>query len=219
MLIKILHIILITIFFFGCECIPAIDTPKEIKPENGSKIAFFHLSHESGNVSLLNKQIVLLDNITFSEHTPDYKEAFSGYTNFKIQDNSSGQTLYNGTYNFEKAGHYSMFFYDCKRTKVKQVRDSVYSGAGFVRIVNMYDAMPFFEINYSDELSNLQLKCGDLTELYEISSSTSLEIKDDSGMTIWNQNLEFIPNTIQNVIILHDKISSNFQIQKYNLKF
>lgn len=211
--------ILIFLSFIGCECIPAIDTAKEIKPENGAKIAFYNLDQQSGTISLANKNITLAENLPFASHSNAYLEAFSDYTNIKVTETASGAALYNGIYNLKPGNYYSMYVFNCKRTKVSQVRDSVYPGASFLRIVNVYNELPYFEVALAGITDRIRLKCGDLTELFEVTTETSLHIYDSTEDLIREIIIQPEANTIQNVIILHSHSNAEFTINSYSINF
>ncbi len=219
MISKIFYILLTLSILNACECIPAIDTPKEIKPENGAKITLYHMAYDRGMVSLSSKNITLVDQLPFGEHLGEYKEAFAGYTNLKIKETSSGNILYNGIYSLEQNQYYSIYLYSCNRPKVLEVRDSVYENASFVRIVNMYDGISHFQVNMEDSFENVRLKCGDLTELTEISSNTPISILDEKDIQIWNNDISYSPNTIFNVIIFQNPSNSNYQIRTFSTSF
>ncbi len=214
----ILHIILLTFLLIGCECIPSIDTPKDIKPENGAKISFYHLAQDYNNITVENKDITLIDKLGFSEFSGRYKDAFPGYTNIKVKDISSGESIYNGIYSLEQGMHYSLYFYMDDRVQMQQVKDSVYKDAAFVRVVNMYCKSQFFDVSIANIAEHLQLKCGDLTELYEISKDENITILDENNNQIFKDNVKPVPNTITNLIIRFGE-SDSYSIVSYHIPF
>ncbi len=214
----ILHIILLTFLLTGCECIPSIDTPKDIKPENGAKISFYHLAQDYNNITVENKDITLIDKLGFAQSSGIYKESFTGYTNIKVKETSSGESIYNGIYSLEKGMYYSLYFYKDTRVHVQQVKDSVYKDAAFVRVVNMYCKNQFFDVSIGNIAEHLQLKCGDLTELYEISKDEIITIIDENSNQIFKDNLKIKPNTITNIIISFEE-SDNYSIVFYHIPF
>lgn len=214
----IVYIFVFAIIFAGCECIPGIDTPKDIHPENGAKIAIFHFASSYNSISVSQKGYTIADNLGFASHTPIYKDAFTGYSNLKITESSSKHTIYNGIYTFEQGKHYSLYYFECNRAKIQQVQDSIYKGASFVRILNMYPNESYYTVNLTGKITNIRLHCGDMTELYEIGKDEVLTISDADSNPLHNTEVRYLPDQIQNIVILNEQ-NLGLTVENYSIAF
>ncbi|MFA6569872.1 MAG: DUF4397 domain-containing protein [Bacteroidota bacterium] len=106
------------ILLAGCECVPGIDTPKIVEPQNYSKINIINALTDSDKISFLSNDAIIFDTLGYSNSTADYKKILSGTSGFQVLTLPDSTIVFNSSFYLENEKSYSMIVFG-KKTKTR----------------------------------------------------------------------------------------------------
>lgn len=105
-MIKYLLFILLSLIIISCECVPGLDAPKEITPENSTECLFINAIEDNKNIYLETDEIKISGAINYNLTNFEYKKVKAGNYFLKIKGNDSISVIYNSPINFKKDKRY-----------------------------------------------------------------------------------------------------------------
>lgn len=123
----------------GCECPPAVETPKIIYPENFAKVTFLNVVYSGSSIDITTNYGLLIQELLFG-YNSTYTEVGSGTNVINIRRNS--ETLYSVPISLRTDSLYTAVFSgnSSRDISVKIIEDgelSNFSGEPLLRLVNV----------------------------------------------------------------------------------
>lgn len=132
-----------SLIFWSCECVPTIDTPKKILPEEAARVAFINAVNDENSIKIESNELMIIDKLYLSEPSVNYEIAASG--SIKIISNKDKSTLFYGYFEFANLQHYTVFFHgSSSRIRTLMCSDSTAENKNksYIRIINLYPDSP-----------------------------------------------------------------------------
>lgn len=157
----------------SCECIPEINTPKIISPDNYANALFVNAIADRENLTAESNDIPLLGTISYTN--PDYKyiKINSGDSYLRLLDKETGLSLFNMPVRLDKFKFYTVIFYGYRNSaKALILSDSLPQGSSTYRFVHTsFDSRDFiFRVTSNSIQKDVSLSFKDFTEPEEIMS-------------------------------------------------
>lgn len=195
-----IFLILLFCFVFGCECVPGLDTPKEITPQNSTNCLFVNGIEDNNNIYLETDEIKIAGKINYQKTELDIKKVKIGNYYLKIKGNDSTSVIYNSPINFRKNKQY------------------IYCLAGIY-----YSILPLlierdYSNNYSTELINLSGNNYPINITIISGADTlvqSLNRMSSMKLDLNNRKIDLLFINNQNSELEYNK--SNIELSNYNL--
>ncbi|MBX3044949.1 MAG: DUF4397 domain-containing protein [Candidatus Kapabacteria bacterium] len=123
----------------ACECVPDIDTPKIISPENYSYAAMINAIPDRENLVIESDDIPLFYGVSYSGGTHYYQKINSANSFLRLIDSDSQLSLFNMPINLTKLKHYSIIFYGFRNSAKALIIDdepAFEKNGAFFRIIH-----------------------------------------------------------------------------------
>lgn len=125
------------LFIISCECVPGLDAPKEITPENSTECLFINGIEDNENIYLETDEISILGGISYSNPSYDVKKVKIGNYYLKIKGNDSASVIYNSPINFKKDKRYILAATGINYTIQTLLIEQELSSSNFTEIINL----------------------------------------------------------------------------------
>ncbi len=117
-------IIILSSIINSCECVPDINTPKEITPSDYSLSMFINATSKYDKLMIESDEVVVNENLTNSETELKYIKVWSGNRYLRVIENQN--TILNLPVSFKKQDYYTVVFYNFgSKLKSMIVKDSI----------------------------------------------------------------------------------------------
>ncbi len=221
-MIKLLLFILLTIITISCECVPGLDAPKEITPENSTQCLFINGVEDNENIYFETDEIKILGTINFSKTNFDFKKVKIGNYFLKIKANDSVSVIYNSPFNFKKDKRYILCSAGINYSLQTLLIEQDYSNQNYTEIINLSGEPNPLDITiivgsdtvkYSlNQLTSIKLDINNvkIDMLYIKNNNSELEL-NEKDIQLLNYNLLIIKgnNYINKRNLFLDAVSSN----------
>lgn len=135
---KLAYIFLITLLVNACECVPDINTPKEVDPAQSANVAFINADNNHMQMQIISNDIELPEKIDFKSETSTYQKVASGATYIRVNNAVTGSALLNFSVDLEIGEYYSILIYGKgKRVIPILMKDEINQQAGSIRFINV----------------------------------------------------------------------------------
>lgn len=136
---------LFLLFLGGCQCVPSIDTPKEVNPTFYSHILFVNAHPDIDEINILIGNNALVKSLFYNSDPKDYYNVSPGSQNIQITGYNDS-TLFNSTINLVDKQNYTLIAYGTdSRVQVKILNDTISnysSNNAYYRFVDMTPDAP-----------------------------------------------------------------------------
>jgi Domain of unknown function (DUF4397) len=176
--IKILFPILYFIFFFssllfyGCECVPGIDTPKVIEPVDFANVLFINAMPDVDVVDVWSTDHLVLGNLSYDNNQNIYKKIGAGSSNIKFIVQKDSSIIFNSTTELQKDENYTFIGYGRNdRIKGMLMSDSIDSYSAnnaYIRFAHVSDDAPAVKFIISSYPINPALDYGLYSGIYPV---------------------------------------------------
>ena len=136
-MIKYLLIILISLIIVSCECVPGLDAPKEITPENSTECLLINGIEDNKSIYFETDEIKIAGAINFPETKYEYKKVKAGNYFLKIKGSDSTSVIYNSPINFKKDNRYILAAAGINYNIQTLLLEYDYSATNFTEIINL----------------------------------------------------------------------------------
>jgi len=219
---KLLLFILLAMVTIGCECVPGLDAPKEITPENSTQCLFINGVEDNENIYLETDEIKILGAINYSKTIFDFKKVKIGNYFLKIKANDSVSVIYNSPFNFKKDKRYILCAAGINYSIQTLLIEQDYSNQNYTEIINLSGEPNPLEITIISGTDTLKYSLNQLTSikldinnakidmLYIKNNNSELEL-NEKDIQLLNYNLLIIKgkNYINRRNLILDAVSSN----------
>jgi len=96
----------ISVIIYGCECVPGIDAPKVISPENSTNCLFINAIEDNNDISFLTDEIQIVGKVNYLVTNNEFKKVKIGNSYIKIIANDGISSIYNSPVEFLKDKNY-----------------------------------------------------------------------------------------------------------------
>lgn len=167
MKLKFIIYLLFVCFLAACECIPEINTPKIISPNDYSKAVIINAIPDKNILEIESNDIPLLHSAEYENENPEYQKINAGSSYIRLIDKNTNTSLIMIPVQLEKFSNYTIIFYGFRNSaKALVLQDSIKKNSSaenaFVRFVHTsFDSGEFiFKLsgNKSDSSSALSFK-------------------------------------------------------------
>lgn len=107
---NIVILILITLFI-GCECVPEINTPKIISPDDYSNTIMLNAIPDRDELLVESNEVPLLNPVLYDNPDNNYRKINAGNSFLRLIDSKSKISLFNLPIELEKGQYYTIIFY------------------------------------------------------------------------------------------------------------
>ncbi|HRP02794.1 MAG TPA: hypothetical protein PLE30_09125 [Candidatus Kapabacteria bacterium] len=199
---------IITLFIYACECVPGLDTPKEITPENSTDCIFINGVEDNESLYIETDDIKISGNISYRQSKFEYKRVKVGNYYLKIKANDSLSIIYNSPIKFRKDKKYILCAYGKDYSIETLLIEQGLSEAKWSKIINL-----------SGELTPLQVKIvtasDTITESIDRGVALDIDIVSQKIDMIYIKNLKSELILLQKDIYLKD--NNIIAIKGYNI--
>lgn len=212
---------------YGCECVPDINTPKEITPDNFSYVRIINALPDHTEISTESNDIKLIIPALYSnEDSVTYQKFHTGNSMIKIYSLAHEQVIANQPYMLAKDKHYSLVAYGRGSIALTTLIEDNYTnlelGKSAVRLLNFSTGRNEFKFvlagtqNFEQELA-----FSSYSEFITIQSGDyKVTLKDDIGTIIAEENMKIAPGVNYDIIskgYLTDALN-NILLQSISIK-
>jgi hypothetical protein len=170
---QLILILLIIFALFGCECVPDVNAPKQIDPEESAKVAFINVHDNYSSLLIESDDIEIIGELINFQQESQYRNLASGITYIKIVNNENNHGILNFSVDLEIGEYYSLFIFGSgSRAEALLIEDSkIYQNSvRFVNLASIYDRNLKFEVKDHPEYSS-SLASRDFSEEIEVSEN------------------------------------------------
>lgn len=215
--IKILIIFsIMAISLLACECVPGLDTAKEIKPDQSAELAFMNCTSDASPLSLSSNSLDIALNTENSLDFAEYKKTYSG-DNF-LQILFEKNILFNGLVSLKKDSRNTLIAYgSSQRARILSIEDSIKSqsvGNSLLRVINL--AVPAKTLQARiGKTEPMELKFKSFSPIKSFTAGyVSLEIIDpENNNQIIIKNVLTESGKITNFIVIGDEINGGYALR------
>ncbi len=204
--------IIVLYLLIGCECVPGLDTPKVIDPQNSSSVAFIHSLPDIGSLNIVTS-FNIYSNLNYSND-------FLLYNKLAVMDNLvlkniNGNIIYRQIIELSKDSYYTMIFFGAgNRIREIFLYDSISgyeSNFALVRFVHTAVNTGAVRFSVNDSMITSIMTYGSYTEFKQLSPSKfsikAINIVNDSLIAI-NDEYKFEKNR-KYLVLLKGYFSGN----------
>lgn len=105
-----IFIFIYTVFLLSCECVPGINSPKIVEPDEPAFVNFVHALPDKPDLNIKTELKTIL-NISYDEPKINYESIASGRNNFKLIRTDNSNTIYSRTTELIKDKKYTFIAY------------------------------------------------------------------------------------------------------------
>ncbi len=126
-LLKLFGILALVLFVaIGCECVPDINTPKEITPSDYANSLFINVSSKYEKLKIESDEVVVIDELLNPQTEFKYYKVWSGNRYLRVTETTNQNTILNLPVSFKNKDYYTIVFYNIgSRMKSIILRDSI----------------------------------------------------------------------------------------------
>lgn len=223
---KFKSIFLILLLFNGCECVPTIETPKNIKPVQFGNVLFINLIDSTDFISIYQNNISVIDslkNLSLSKNTEEESNISKigvSLTNISVYSNKSAPmpksstALFSFIAQIELAQYYTAIFYGNKNSvncifNQDVLASSLRPEEIKLRFINLSDNDIYFEVENS---SHLVEKYSNTAILYS-NNINFITIKDDKQNILEKIEGKFSGKYMYNIIYKNKTYISKYSLE------
>lgn len=203
------HIVMILAIagLYSCECVPGIETPKNISPIEGTNIAIASCLSDGESISLYANSLEIAKGVTPLINEIDYSKAYIG-DNFIQITAPKDIILFNGFLQLAKDSYYSLIAYGTiQRTRLLIMSDSVSQSreGGYLRIINLSSSGKTVLVKTGNSQS-IELKFKSFTPLLSNKAELiQIEVIDsETNNQLIKTNVRVSSHDLNNMVILED---------------
>ncbi len=241
----ILVILIISISFFSCECVPTIDSEKTILPTQFGKVGFINITDELEYINIYQREINVADSINNLQFTKQdisntrLEKIETGFTNISVFDsklykNNHDVFLNSPVLSFiseiELNKYYSAIIYTRNHhTQCFFLEDIISTNSTALRFINLSSDTVCFNIKISNQSENnsvFLVSAFNYNELFLYNSIQSneiltIDITDSTSNSTQNKiitkiNIQLEKNNIYNIFYLQN--NNKLKISKSTLE-
>ncbi|OGU10472.1 MAG: hypothetical protein A2X61_08755 [Ignavibacteria bacterium GWB2_35_12] len=205
---SILLLLIFTILFVSCECVPDIVTPKVVEPTDFAKVMFINAIPDIDSVDICSVDKIISRNLLYDSTFVEYKKIASGLTSIRIQNFKDSAIHFNSMFELIKDAHYTFFAYGTKsRVNGLLINDSIENPVptnAYVRFVHLSQDAPEVVFAFDSYQINQLVKYKSYTKFMPIPTGIfTLVINDYSnGSEITKvENYNFKPGKYYNLLL------------------
>lgn len=184
----------------SCECVPGLDAPKEITPENSTECLFINGIEDNKSIYLETDEIKIAGAINFSETIYEYKKVKAGNYFLKIKGSDSTSVIYNSPINFKKEKRYILAAAGINYNIQTLLLEYDYSTTNFTEIINLSGDSKPLQVTAISGSDTLRFDLNQISSIkldWYSKTIDMLYIKNDkSELEINQQNIKLRKNNI-----------------------
>lgn len=220
---KYILILLVIITLSACQCPTDIDTPRIIEPDNSANVLFVNAA-DKGDLDVFSSDILVNDNLKYSEQSYSYKKAQAGVDLLMVKISDSGKNMINIPIDLKKNDYYTVIFYDISSIINFMLISDTYttnSSKTLLRLINSSVLYPHivFKIESTDSTITNDLNMLTNTAfLEELNGNYKISIIESTNEKIIAKinNYEFKPNFAYSIIFRTNSNIPDLLIVEHN---
>ncbi len=207
---QIVLFILIVSLMISCECVPDINTPKIISPENYSQAILINCSNLN-DISVFSDEVEVISKLNNNTENFEYYKFWSGDRFVRVKDSQTLNTIQNFPVSFVNKQLYTIAFFNVgNKLKYIVAGDSLkslkFNNFSHFKIINAIENNPKINlqiIENNQTIFNFNNLNNNISDYYPINYGiyTIKVLNSENSKLILEKNFDFQINSAYNLII------------------
>jgi len=192
----------------ACECVPDINAPKEIKPDQYANVQFVNCNSDFELLRFKTESDIFTINSYYLDKEYKYQSMIPGITNIKITDDSDS-LLFNSILDLKKAYPYTFFaFGNINRVQGMLLPDTInnyISTNSYFRCINLANLSPYimFKIIGTYSIPSIHPFKSYSAYFPTYSGIYNIEIRNatNDSLLLFEENIKFDPGRAYSLVL------------------